>query len=83
MHCFLLTISDVACQHVINSHVSLTTDDTSCNGVSSYTCNSGYKQVAGNTQRTCGFGKILSGYPLVCSGMTHSLTSLDFPSKCD
>nr|XP_034303094.1 collagen alpha-3(VI) chain-like [Crassostrea gigas] len=69
-------INDVACQHVMNSHVSLTTDDTSCNGVSVYACNSGYKQTAGNTQRTCGFGKILSGYPLVCSVSTCKIDML-------
>ncbi|XP_065930769.1 collagen alpha-6(VI) chain-like isoform X5 [Magallana gigas] len=62
--------NDVACKHVTNSDVSITTDDTSCNGRSYYACNSGYKQVAGNTQRTCGFGGILSGYPLVCSVST-------------
>eukprot|EP00105_Crassostrea_gigas_P027990 XP_011449500.1 PREDICTED: uncharacterized protein LOC105343729 [Crassostrea gigas] len=62
--------NDVACKHVTNSYVSITIDDTSCNGISSYACNSGYKQVAGNTQRTCGFGGILSGYPLVCSVST-------------
>lgn len=60
---------DVACKHVTNSDVSITTDDTSCNGRSYYACNTGYKHVAGNTQRTCGFGGILSGYPLVCSGI--------------
>lgn len=69
---------DVACKHVTNSYVSITTDDTSCNGTSSYTCNSGYKQVGGNTQRTCGYGGILSGYPLVCSGkMQYPLCSRD------
>nr|XP_034303093.1 collagen alpha-3(VI) chain isoform X2 [Crassostrea gigas] len=62
--------NDVACKHVTNSDVSITTDDTSCNGRSYYACNTGYKQVAGNTQRTCGFGGILSGYPLVCSVST-------------
>uniref|UniRef100_A0A8W8KLL6 Uncharacterized protein n=1 Tax=Magallana gigas TaxID=29159 RepID=A0A8W8KLL6_MAGGI len=62
--------NDVACSHVTNSYVSITTDDTSCNGRSYYACNTGYKQVAGNTQRTCGFGGILSGYPLVCSTST-------------
>ena len=69
-HCliFFFYSSDVACTHVTNTHVKITTDDTSCNGKSIYACDTLYKQVAGNTERVCGFGSILSGYPLVCSG---------------
>ncbi|XP_065930762.1 collagen alpha-3(VI) chain isoform X1 [Magallana gigas] len=62
--------NDVACSHVTNSYVSITTNNTSCNGTSTYACNSGFKQVAGNLHRTCGFGGILTGYPLVCSVST-------------
>ena len=51
-----------------NIYVSITNDDTSCNGRSDYACTSGYKQIAGNTARICQFGGNLSGYPLVCAG---------------
>ncbi|XP_062586604.1 uncharacterized protein LOC134248196, partial [Saccostrea cucullata] len=58
--------NDVACTHELNSNVNVSTSSTGCNGVSTYGCNSGYKQVAGNTQRTC-YGKFWTGYPFVCS----------------
>ncbi|XP_078326552.1 collagen alpha-3(VI) chain-like [Crassostrea virginica] len=65
--------NDVACKHVTNTYVEVTTDDTSCNGESIYGCQSGYKQIAGSTKRTCGFGGILTGYPLVCAESTCKL----------
>ena len=74
-----LLCTDVACTHVTNIYVQITTDDTSCNGESIYGCQSGYKQIAGGTKRTCGFGGILTGYPLVCAGIqiwNHILNNL-------
>ncbi|XP_062608615.1 collagen alpha-5(VI) chain-like [Saccostrea cucullata] len=68
--------NDVACIHERNGNVDITADNTGCNAVSTYACASGYKQTAGNTQRTCGFGQIWSGYPLVCSDPTCKIDIL-------
>ncbi|XP_062569275.1 uncharacterized protein LOC134231336 [Saccostrea cucullata] len=67
--------NDVSCTHELNSNVNVPTSATGCNGVSTYACNSGYKQVAGNTQRTC-YGKFWTGYPLVCSVSTCKIDIL-------
>ncbi|XP_061170090.1 collagen alpha-5(VI) chain-like [Saccostrea echinata] len=68
--------NDVACIQGKNSNVDITADKTGCYEVSTYACASGYKQTAGNTQRTCGFGQIWSGYPLVCSVSTCKIDIL-------
>ncbi|XP_048773613.2 collagen alpha-3(VI) chain-like [Ostrea edulis] len=68
--------NDVACTHETNSNVNVATDDTSCNGVSSYACASSYKRAAGNTQRTCQVQKVWSGYPLICSVSTCKIDIL-------
>ncbi|XP_062603567.1 uncharacterized protein LOC134265330, partial [Saccostrea cucullata] len=67
--------NDVSCTHELNGNVNVPTSSTGCNGVSTYACNSGYKQVAGNTQRTC-YGKFWTGYPLVCSVSTCKIDIL-------
>ncbi|XP_061170091.1 uncharacterized protein LOC133179326 [Saccostrea echinata] len=67
--------NDVACTHELNSNVNVPTSSTGCNGVSTYACNSGYKQFAGNTQRTC-YGKFWTGHPLVCSVSTCKIDIL-------
>ncbi|XP_062568044.1 collagen alpha-3(VI) chain-like [Saccostrea cucullata] len=68
--------NDVSCIQGKNSNVDITADKTGCYEVSTYACASGYKQTAGSTQRTCGFGQIWSGYPLVCSVSTCTIDIL-------
>lgn len=72
---------DVECKHETNTYVSVKVDDTSCNGRSYYACKSGFKQVAGNAQRTCEFGGIMSGYPLVCSGLINLFVLVEFMTE--
>ncbi|XP_062578439.1 collagen alpha-3(VI) chain-like [Saccostrea cucullata] len=67
---------DVSCIQGKNGNVDITADKTGCYENSTYACASGYKQTAGNTQRTCGFGQIWSGYPLVCSVSTCTIDIL-------
>lgn len=63
---FLKIDTDCSYEEFVNTVIL--TNDTSCNGITEYACESGYRLTSGNLSRLCDIGQQWIGDPPVCSG---------------
>lgn len=64
--CYSLIDTDCSYEEFVNTVIL--TNDTSCNGITQYACESGYRLTSGNLSRVCDIGQQWIGDPPVCSG---------------